>query len=171
MAAFRNDVAALQFSEEDPVTDYNQGLTAVLDSHAPLMTGCVTDRPSAPWLTLEVKQSKQQRRRVERQLRKTHLVVHRQMFQQCRDDTKDLISDVRTSHTSARVEECTTSKALFNLVGHLTGRCKDKSLPNNIPADQLPDAFCDFFTDNIVHLRLELDKASESPDFSVFSGK
>ncbi|KAL8570882.1 hypothetical protein ACOMHN_023555 [Nucella lapillus] len=136
MAAFRNDVAALKFSEEDPVTDYNQGLTAVLDSHAPLMTRCVTDRPSAPWLTLEVKQSKQQRRRAERQWRKTHLVVHRQMFQQCRDDTKDLISDVRTAHTSARVEECTTSKALFNLMGHLTGRCKDKSLPNNIPTDQ-----------------------------------
>ncbi|KAL8614487.1 hypothetical protein ACOMHN_063062 [Nucella lapillus] len=104
MVAFRNDVAALQFSEEDPVTDYNQGLTAVLDSHAPLMTRCVTDRPSAPWLTLEVKQSKQQRRQAERQWRKTHLVAHRQMFQQCRDDTKDLISDVRTAHTSARVE-------------------------------------------------------------------
>ncbi|KAL8625916.1 hypothetical protein ACOMHN_012508 [Nucella lapillus] len=109
MVAFRNDVAALQLSEEDPVTDCNQGLTAVLDSHVPLMTRCVTDRPSAPWLTLEVKQSKQQRRQAERQWRKTHLVVHRQMFQQCRDDTKDLISDVRTAHTSARVEECTTS--------------------------------------------------------------
>ena len=41
-------------------------LRQVLDHHAPLVTRTVTDRTSAPWMTLEVKQAKVERHIAER---------------------------------------------------------------------------------------------------------
>ena len=37
---------------------YNTCLRLLLDRHAPLVTRTVTDRTSAPWMTLEIKQAK-----------------------------------------------------------------------------------------------------------------
>ena len=59
--AFSDNVDALQFDIEDLVSSYNLGLRAVLDKHTPLRTRRVTDRPSAPWLTLGVKEAKKER--------------------------------------------------------------------------------------------------------------
>ena len=46
----------------DAVSAYNACLRELLDTHVPLVTRRVTDRMSAPWMTQEIKQAKQQRR-------------------------------------------------------------------------------------------------------------
>nr|KAG5699675.1 hypothetical protein BaRGS_022073 [Batillaria attramentaria] len=48
ITTFKEDVAALQFKDDDQVADYNSSLKAVIRRHAPLTTKRVTDRPSAP---------------------------------------------------------------------------------------------------------------------------
>ena len=45
------------------VDTYNTGLSEILDRHAPLVTRRVRDRPSAPWLTEEVREARRRRRR------------------------------------------------------------------------------------------------------------
>ena len=68
---FRADVhnllgSATQSDSTDPLGVYNTCLRQLLDRHAPLVTRTVTDRTSAPWMTLEIKQAKVQRRLAER---------------------------------------------------------------------------------------------------------
>ena len=46
----------------DTASAYNACHRELLDKHAPLVTLRVTDRMSAPWMTQELKQVKQQRR-------------------------------------------------------------------------------------------------------------
>ena len=55
-----------QSNSADPLTVYNTCLRQLLDRHAPLVTLFVTDRASAPWMTLEIKHAKVQRRVSER---------------------------------------------------------------------------------------------------------
>ena len=62
MHDFRTDVhnlleSATQSDSTDPLGVYNTCLRQLLDRHAPLVTRTVTDRTSAPWMTLEIKQA------------------------------------------------------------------------------------------------------------------
>ena len=62
MHGFRTDVhsllgSATQSDSTDPLGVYNTCLRQLLDRHAPLVTRTVTDRTSAPWMTLEIKQA------------------------------------------------------------------------------------------------------------------
>ena len=77
--AFKADVGALQLDSSDLLHSYNSGLREVLDKHAPLRHCRITDRPSAPWLTVQTKEAKQQRRCAEQRWRKSGLTVHRQL--------------------------------------------------------------------------------------------
>ena len=82
---FRTDVhnlfeSAIQSNSTDPLGVYNTCLRQLLNRHAPLVTPTVSDRPSAPWMTLEIKQAKVQRRLAERKWRESCLAVHRRFM-------------------------------------------------------------------------------------------
>ena len=59
MHDFRTDVhnllgSATQSNSTDRIGIYNTCLRQLLDRHAPLVTRTVTDRPSVPWMALEI---------------------------------------------------------------------------------------------------------------------
>jgi len=58
----------------------NTILRDILETHAPLRTRTITQRPVSPWFCLEIKQAKQERRQAERKWRQTGLQVHKDMF-------------------------------------------------------------------------------------------
>ena len=63
MHDFRTDVynllrSAIQSNSADPLGVYNTCVRQLLDRDAPIVTHTVTDRTSAPWMTLEIKQAK-----------------------------------------------------------------------------------------------------------------
>ncbi len=64
---------------DKPMTYFNE-LCTVLDRHAPLRERRVTDRPSAPWISEDVKSAKAEKRRAERQWRKTGLPEDKFVF-------------------------------------------------------------------------------------------
>ena len=71
MHEFRTDVhnllgSATQSNSTNPLGVYNACLRQLLNRHAPLVTLTVTDRTSSPGMTLEIKQTKVQRRLAER---------------------------------------------------------------------------------------------------------
>ena len=80
---FQTDVCSFAAATESKcylssaVEDYNSGLGNILDQHAPLTARHVTDRPSAPWMTAELKEAKGRQRQAERRWRATRLTVHR----------------------------------------------------------------------------------------------
>ena len=85
MHDFRTDVhnllgSAAQSNSIDSLGIYNTCLRQLLDRHAPLVTRTVTDRTSAPWMTLEIKQAKVQRRLAERKYGESGLTIHSAML-------------------------------------------------------------------------------------------
>ena len=89
---------------EGLVGAYNGGLRKVLDRHAPLNTRNVKDRPSAPWLTTEVRDARRDRRRAERRWRKTKLAVHKEMYINLRNDTKEHIVTAKRQFFANKID-------------------------------------------------------------------
>ena len=170
LASFRADLRSLQFDEDDLAGSYNSRVGEVLDRHAPLATRRVTDRPSAPWLTLEVKRARQLRRQAERRWHKTKLTVHRQIYDYHRRQVNDLVRKLKTDFTTSKIENSTSCKELYRVSNALLGKQKDKTYPTNIKVDDLPDTFCDYFINKIASIRQELDTVSDCPDFVPYSG-
>ena len=164
------DVGALQLDSSDLLHSYNSGLREVLDKHAPLRHRRITDRPSAPWLTVQIKEAKQQRRCAERRWRKSGLTVHRQIFIHHDEKVKKLFLQAKKNYVCNKIERSSSCKVLFHITDQLSGKKKDSTFPSSIPTVDLPDTFGDFFSSMIQRLRDELDATSGQPDFSVFCG-
>ena len=97
MHDFRTDVhnllgSATQSNSTGALGVYNTYVRQLLDRHAPLVTRIVIDRTSAPWITLEIKQAKVQRRLAERKWRESGLTVHREMFVKQRNLVSNMVS-------------------------------------------------------------------------------
>ena len=168
--AFKADVGALQLDSSDLLHSYNSGLREVLDKHAPLRHRRITDRPSAPWLTVQIKEAKQQRRRAERRWRNSGLSVRRQIFIHHREKVKKLFLRAKKNYVCNKIESSSSCKDLFHITDQLSGKKKDNTLPSSIPPVDLPNTFGDFFSTKIRRLRDEPDATSGQPDFLVFCG-
>ncbi len=68
-------------SFQDLLNSYNHELRAVLNKHAPEETRTIILRPHTPWYTEDLRTAKQEKRRAERQMRKTNLTVHRKCLE------------------------------------------------------------------------------------------
>ena len=82
---------------------YDIGLCQVLDRHALLTTRRVSDRPSAPWMTDDIKAAKRELKRAERQCKATRLTVHREICTKQRGVVKTLVRTARKLHFSAKL--------------------------------------------------------------------
>ena len=108
MHAFRTDLrnvleCATQSESADPLSVYNTCLLQALDHHAPLVTRTMTDRTSAPWMTLEVKQAKVEGRIAERKWRQSGLTVHREIYaKQCKV-VSNLISKAKKDYICEKI--------------------------------------------------------------------
>jgi hypothetical protein len=154
------------------VNSYNEGLQHILDQHAPLITRRIRDRPSAPWLTTEVRDARRKRRRAECLWRKTKLTVHREMYISSRNEAKNCINIAKKQYFTDKIDSTAFStKQLFNLSNNLLRKSQSSVLPTNIPPSELPQQFCHFFSDKIMLLREKLNsRQCKPPSFAVFEG-
>ena len=157
--------------DDIPLADhYNNILGQLLDKHAPLTTRTLSSRPPAPWLTVEVKQAKQERCKAERKWRKTELTVHRDIYVKALKHVKEVIVRERTNYFSQRILHCSSLKTLYTISDELCGKTKASPLPNNIITNELPDTFCQFFIDKVSKIRHDLDAFGSDPYFEPFEG-
>ena len=137
MHDFRADVhillgSATQSNSADPLGVYNTCLHQLLDRHVPLVTCTVTDRTSAPWMTLEIKQAKVQRRLAERKWRESVLTVHREIYVKQCNLVSNMISKVKKDYHCHKIVNCGSSRELFHLNSQMMGKFGDTMLPTNI---------------------------------------
>ena len=176
MHDFRTDVhnllrSATQSNSTDPLGVYNICLRQLLDRHAPLVTRTVTDRTSAPWMTLEIKQAKVQRRLAERTWRESGLAVHREIYVKQRNLVSKMISKAKKFYLCHKIVNCGNSRELFHLSSQLMGKFGDTMLPSNISPESLPDKFNEFFVHKIGEIRRSFDPDRPIPTSPVeFSG-
>ena len=176
MYAFRTDLrnvleSTAQSESADLLSVYNTCLRQTLDHHAPLISRTVTDRTSAPWMTLEVKQAKVERRIAERKWRQSGLTVHREMYAKQRSLVSNLISKAKKDYICEKIVDCDSSREVFRLSNQMMGTFRGTVLPSNIPRESLPDKFSDFFVSKIEQIRSSLDPNRPFPSDTVeFSG-
>jgi len=175
--SFRQDLLAVRDNilnsntKNDKVDAYNETMTTLLDDHAPLKSRTITDRPSAPWMTLEIKAAKQERRQAERKFRKTSLSIYREIFHSLHVKVKNLIKSAKSFWINNSINKCPSSKSLYAFTNKLCKKGNNNIYPLTVPRAQVAERFCNFFTEKISKIRNSL-KSSECADFVVptFSG-
>ena len=176
MHDFRTDVhnllgSATQSDSTDPLGVYNTCLRQLFDRRAPLVTRTVTDRASASWMTLEIKQAKVQRRQAERKWREFGLAVHREIHAKQHNLVSNMISKAKKNYLCHKIVNCDSSRELFHLSSQTMGKLGDTMLPSNISPESLPDKFNEFFVHKTDEIRLSFDPDRPIPTNSVeFSG-
>ena len=147
MNIFRSDAAAMlsQPGPSDVCTHYTTCLKTLLDSHAPLITRSVPNRPSAPWMSNDIKTARRTRRRAERMFKKTGLLAHRQVFVNEKNKVNRMLRDAKSHHLRTRIEGSHSSRELFRVAAEMLGSTCSPLLPSSIPRCELPDAFNTFF--------------------------
>ena len=163
--------SATQSDSTDPLGVYNTCLRQLLDRHAPLVTRTVTDRTSAPWMTLEIKQAKVQRRLAERKWRESGLAVQREIYVKQRNLVSNMISKAKKGYLCNKIVNCGSSRELLRLSSQMMGNFGDTMLPSNISPESLPDKFNEFFVHKTDEIRRSFDPDRPIPTNPVeFSG-
>ena len=125
--------SATQSDSTYPLGVYNTCLRQLLDRHAPLVTHTVTDRVSAPWMTLEIKQAKVQRRLAERKWRESGLAVHREIYVKQRNLVSNMISKAKKDYLCHKIVNCGSSRELFRLSSQMMGKFEILCFPQIFP--------------------------------------
>ena len=92
MEQFVTDLAFLPLCVS-PATDldalllqYNNGLTSILDKHAPIIKKTISIRPDNPWHSHEIRLAQCRIRKQAKKWRRTDLEIDKQIFKDLRDD-------------------------------------------------------------------------------------
>ena len=150
---------------------YDGGLRKILDSRAPVVARRVRDRLPAPFMDEEVRERRRVRRRAERKWRKTGLTVFKEIYLKENRNYQKFVREKSIKYYSDEMNSCRTSKQIFSVADGLLGRKASSPLPTNIPIHELPQTFCDFFTDKIKVIRNDLDsRSTPPPTFGVYNG-
>ena len=132
------------FSPTVLVNAYNSALTSVIDEVAPVIHKEFVDKARAPWFTEELIHLRQNLRRLERQWRKSGLVVHEQIFKSARSVYTTELRDLHASYYRHRIEGADT-KGLFRIIDNMTGTKRAlSSIKPDMDSTSLPDIFADF---------------------------
>ena len=122
-------------------------------------------------MTLEIKQTKVQRRLAERKWRECGLAVHREIYVKQRNLESNMISKAEKDYLCDKIVNCGSSWKLFRLSSQMMGKFGDTMLPSNISPESLLDKFNEFFVHKIDEIRRSFDLDRSIPtnpvEFSV----
>ena len=92
-------------------------------------------------------------RQAERRM-KSGLEIDRHLFRDARDHYSKLVDDAKTSYHQSRIDGADTKKLFGIGDGMINNKRENASkLPSNIPTEELPNAFSDFFIEKVLKLR------------------
>ena len=105
---------------DDMVKCYDETLTDLLESHAPLKTKVIVVRPRVPWFSEELKCVKSKRRKQERKLLKTGSKCDRDAYRCVCNQYSALLKTAKGSHYTDLIDQCSgDSKKLFRILNLL----------------------------------------------------
>ncbi|KAJ8018929.1 hypothetical protein HOLleu_42805 [Holothuria leucospilota] len=115
----------------DLVDRYDSGLRRLLDIHAPLKKRLLTLRPLTPWFCDELRMVKQQRRRLERKMIKSGLMIDRQL---CYDHCKlyrEMLNNAKSCYHQDHIAKC-NDRQLFSLIDRMCNPIQTHILPDHV---------------------------------------
>jgi len=168
---FKKDIhVKLSNCAETTIGALNSVLRETTDTHAPATTRRVKDRPSAPWMNNNVKETKRRKRAAEKKWLKTKLDSTKLVYQQAKQTYKAAIVTAKRDYFDQKFSAVETSKEFFRLSHSLLGRTTESPLPSSVDASDLPDKFGNYFLDKISAIRDDLDNCPIEEDFIPFTG-
>ena len=161
----------LESSPKDLVDVYNSSLTSLMDKYAPEQTKSIHVRPNTQWYTQNLREAKQEKRRLERLWRNTKLTVHKEMYRHQCTIVNNMLLQAKQVYYCNKLEECGGDQAkLHRLTKNLLGQGSETPLPTSNSPQALAQKFCDFFSQKItkIHEAIGTDDsedalASDSP--------
>jgi hypothetical protein len=146
------------------VEQYNNGLRAVLDLHAPVWTRTVTFRPVNRWMRTEILDTKSKLRHFERCWRSRKLAIYFEIFQTHLLTYSKMLKAARTLFFSTEVRQCRGDmRALYRLVRDLMGSTTKPSLPTRSSDQEVADDLNQFFCSKVSALTSRFHSDTDSP--------
>ena len=141
------DLCATSWSNlDDMVKCYNETLTDLLGSHAPLKIKVIEVRPRVPWFSEELKRVKSKRRKEERKMLKTGKKCDRDAYRCACNQYSALLKKAKGLYYTDLIDQCSgDSKKLFRVLNSLCKGNQTKLLPPHTSPHQLANDFGDFF--------------------------
>jgi hypothetical protein len=161
---FKEDIMSSRLIEgaSDNIDDFTDKLNSVLgdilEKHAPVKKGTVTIHPIAPWYNDTIHKAKQAKRQAERKWRKTDLTIHKQIYQEKRNDLTSLIISSKRDHYQQKINDSSQSQsALFKCLNELLKKKKSTNLPDHTCSLKLSNRISEYFYDKVQAIRSELE--------------
>ena len=88
-------------------------LRSLLDKHAPMNNGKVSDKKCAPWydnISDTLRAAKMSRRKAERRWRSSGLTVDKEMYDYTKQAVKTIVHNAKCAYYSAKIEESSNTK-------------------------------------------------------------
>ena len=127
------------------------------DHHAPVQHRLVTIRPEADWYTEEIREAKQERRKLEKHWRASGLTVDKLIFVDQCQAVQNLITTTQQQHNQKKImDNANNPKVLHKIVNKLLNKTSDSPLPTHNSPEELAETFVDFFSDKISKIRNDL---------------
>ena len=156
--SFKSDLAKSALCNEnivnlsyDLVSGYNSTLSFLLESHAPLKTRTVVNRPHVPWFNDSIKAAIRESIKAERKWRATKVPMHYSAFKQQKNHPTLLMNQARWTYYNEFIEKnCFDQSRLFKATTSLLSESKKLSLPGGSNAEVVANSIGRFFIDKKV---------------------
>ena len=145
------------------IENFENTLSNLLDTHAPIKKRTIILRPHAPWYNDSIDVEKKKRRKLERRWCKSCLDIDKELYiVQC-GVVNDMIKHAKSDYYSTIIAENKgNQKVLFKTINQLLQKKQDPCYPTSVSSIQLVNEFAAFFHDKISKMRCNLSTESES---------
>ena len=141
------------------VTQYNESLSKVIDSHAPPVTKTIKIASNKPWFNEEYRSLRRLRRRAERVFRQTGLEVHHQHFVQLRKKCTMTSFQMKKHFYRSSIDlYANNSKLLYSFFNKLTDNGQQRCLPSSTDDKSLAQNFSKYYDEKVKKIRAGIEK-------------
>ena len=159
LAQYINDADIDKF-----VSKFNNTLRTIRDSHAPVKTKSIINRPYAPWIYEEIRNAKRQRRKAERTWRASKLPSDLHVFKAKRNFVAFLMNKARHKYYSEFIEKNSKDQSkLYKASKSVLNLKKNLPLPPCVDELKLANDVGAFFIRKICDIRSKLDDREHQP--------
>ena len=149
-------------SVEGLVDRYNRTLSELIDIHAPEVHRTVTVRHHTPWFNDDIRQEREDRRRLEVQWRRNKTIENEDAFKHQRNKVEIMCTSAKRSfYLGILNDNKGNPKGMFKVIDTLLNRKQSQPLPPHDSAKTLANDFADFFIGKIETIRAGLESGRD----------
>ena len=145
-------------SASELVAFYNDTMSGIIDSHAPIRTKTIVLRENRQWYNEEIAEGKRVRRKLEGDWRECKTVDNHVLFQKQKNFVNHMLDREKTKYFCDMINDNAHDQAfLFKISGKLMKKPTEVIYPPHISTLSLANEFNDFFIAKIKRIRDSLD--------------